>query len=112
MTKSHLVSRRVTATLAIVFLVPALVLFLLWSSISMKVTGISEQDKLTYFMQYFPGWFQNMVLIHIIALSCSAVSILFAVRSFSKHLLSIRVLMLITVLVALFIIIFNLSQMI
>ena len=112
MAKSRVVSRRVTATLAIVFLIPAMVFFLLWTSVSLKATGISEQVKTAYFMEFFPKWLQDMNLIHIIALSCCVITVLLAARSITKRLLAIRVLMLISILVALSLIVFNLVQII
>jgi len=112
MTKTSLVSRSVTATLAIVFLIPALVLFIMWSSIGLQVSGISDHEKMGIYMDYFPAWLHNITEIHIISLVCCLIAIILATRSFSKHLLSIRVLMLVTTVVAVFIILFDVFQMI
>lgn len=111
MTKTNRVSRTTTAVLAIIFLIPALVLFIMWSSIGLKVTGISQQEKLTTYLGYFPSWLQSISTIYTISIACCVIAIIFATRSFSKHLLSVRVMMLLTVLVAIFILLFDIYQM-
>jgi hypothetical protein len=112
MTKTNRVSRKTTAVLAIVFLLPALILFIMWSSIGLKVTGISQEEKLSTYLGYFPTWLQSIATLHTISIVCCLMAIIFATRSFSKHLLSVRVLMLLTVLVAVFILLFDIYQMV
>lgn len=84
----------------------------MWSSIGLRATGISYQDKISIYMGYFPGWLQNITTIHIISIVFCIITIMLATRSFSKHLLSIRVLMLMTVVVALFILLFDIYQIV
>jgi hypothetical protein len=110
-TKSHVPSK-ITAALAIIFLLPPLVLFIMWSSIGIKYSGLSQGDKMDVYIGYFSGWLKNINTIHIISIVCCLIAIILATRSFKKHLLSIRVLMLITVLVAIFILLFDISQMV
>jgi len=112
MTTTHIVSRRITATLAIVFLLPPLYFFIKWSSIGLRITGISEQEKMSTYRGYFPPWLQDITTIHLIAMVCCIISIILASRSFSKNLLSVRVLMLVTVVAACFILLFNIYQMV
>ncbi|MGH2647772.1 MAG: hypothetical protein ACRDE8_09405, partial [Ginsengibacter sp.] len=78
MTKSNLVSRTTTAVLAIIFLLPALVLFIMWSSIGLKATGLSEQAKMTKYLALFPSWLQNISTIHTISITCVVIAIIFA----------------------------------
>jgi hypothetical protein len=110
-TRSH-VSRNVTAVLAIVFLLPALILFMKWSSMGLQVSGISKQDQLTMYLGYFPTWLKSMSTIHAISIVCCIVAIILAIRSYTKDLLSVRVLMLLTVVVAFFILLFDIYQMV
>jgi hypothetical protein len=110
-TSSH-VSRRFTAVLAIIFFLPALILFIMWSTIGLRFSGIGESDKMDIYMGYFPGWLQNINLIHGISLVCCIVAITLAARSFKKHLLSVRVLMLMLVIASIFIILFDIYQMV
>jgi ABC-type branched-subunit amino acid transport system permease subunit len=112
MTKTSHVSRRITAVLAIVFLLPALIFFIMWSSIGLQMTGINEQEKMSTYIGYFPTWLKNITTIHIISIVCCVMAIILASRSFSKNLLSIRVLMLLTVVAALFILLFDAYQMV
>jgi hypothetical protein len=112
MTKTSHVSRKWTAAFAIAILLPALIFFIMWSSIGIRFSGMSDNDKMDTYLGYFPSWLQNVNMIHIISLICCVLAILLASRSFKKHLLSIRVLMLMTSLVAIFIILFDIFQMI
>ncbi|MDQ2719494.1 MAG: hypothetical protein M3Z26_07015 [Bacteroidota bacterium] len=110
-TTSH-ISRRWTAAFAIIFLIPALIFFIMWSSIGLHFSGISEGEKMDTYMRYFPVWLRNINSIHAISIICCVVSITLAARSFKKNLLSVRVLMLMTVLAAIFILLFDIYQMI
>ena len=108
-TKSH-IPRKATAVLAILFLLPALILFIMWSSIGLRYSGISAVDQMNIYSSYFPKWLSNINTIHTISLVCCIIAIVLAARSFKKHLLSIRVLMLLIVIVAIFIILFDISH--
>src|SRR5674476_345884 len=109
MTKTTHVSRRWTAAFAIAFLLPALIFFIMWSSIGLRFSGISDSDKMDTYISYFPGWLQNINTIHIISIVCCLAAIVLASRSFKKRLLSVRVLMLMTSVVAIFILLFDIS---
>jgi hypothetical protein len=109
---THLVSRKVTATLSIIFLLPPLIFFILWSSIGLRMTAVSDHEKMRVYRGYFPAWLQHGNTIHIISMVCCAVAIILASRSFSKNLLSVRVLMLLTCVAALFIFLFDIYQMV
>lgn len=112
MATSRVVSRRITAALAIIFLLPALIFFIMWSSIGLRITGISEQEKMRTYLGNFPGWLHNITTIHIISVVCCLMAIILASRSLSKNWLSVRVLMMLTVVAASFILLFDVYQMI
>jgi hypothetical protein len=110
-TRSH-IRRKTTAVLAILFLLPAIIFFIMWSSIGLRYSGINEVDQMTIYLSNFPAWLSNVNTIHAISIICCVVTIMLAARSFKKHLLSIRVVMLFTVLAAIFIILFDIYQMV
>ena len=110
-TTSH-VSRKTTAILAIIFLLPALILFVMWSSIGLHASGLSAEEQISTYLGYFPKGLQSFRLIHIISIVCCVAAIILAARSSSKHLLSVRVLMMLTVVAALFILLFDIYQMV
>jgi hypothetical protein len=110
-TKSH-VSRKVTAALAIIFLLPPLVMFIMWSSIGLRYSGIDADEQIDNYLDYFPAWLKNINIIHAISIVCCIIAIVLAARSFKKRLLSVRVLMLLTVLASIFIILFDIYQMV
>lgn len=110
-TKSH-ISRKATAVLAIIFLLPSLIMFIMWSSIGLRYSGINADDQMDIYLTYFPAWLKNINTIHTISIVCCIIAIILAARSFKKHLLSVRVLMLLTVLASIFIILFDIYQMV
>ncbi|MEO5908302.1 MAG: hypothetical protein ABIR50_03045 [Ginsengibacter sp.] len=110
-TKSH-VPGKITAALSIVFLLPPLILFMMWSSIGLRYSSMENNDKIDTYLGYFGGLIKSIHVVNLISIIFCLVSIVLASRSFKKHLLSIRVLMLITVLLAIFIIMFDIFQLI
>lgn len=110
-TQSH-IRRKTTAALALLFLLLPLIFFIMWSSIGLRYSGISATDQMEIYLSDFPSWLRNIDTIHTISIVCCIIAIVLAARSFKKHLLSIRVLMLLTVIVAIFIILFDIYQMV
>jgi hypothetical protein len=110
-TNSH-VKKKVTAALSIVFLLPALILFIMWTSISIRFADMNEVDKQDTFLGYFSGFFKDVHVIDIISIIFCLIAIILASRSFQKRLLSLRFLMLMTVLISIFIILFDISQLV
>jgi len=84
----------------------------MWSTIGLRVSGINDQEKMATYIGYFPGWLRNIRTIHLISIICCIMAIILAARSFSKNLLSVRVLMLLTVVAAFFILLFDIYQMV
>ncbi len=110
-TTSHVPSK-VTAIIAMVFLLPALILFIMWSSIGLQGSGLNAEEKISIYLAKFPSVMQNLTTIHVISIVCCLFAIGFASRSFRKHLLSIRIVMMLTVLVAMFILLFDIYQVV
>lgn len=110
-TNSH-VKKKVTAFLAMLFLLPSLIVFIMWSSIGMRFPEMNQFEKEETFLGYFSGLFKSIHVVDIISIIFCLVSIILASRSFQKKLLWLRVLMLITVLISIFIILFDISQLV
>ncbi len=110
-TNTH-IKKKVTATLSIVFLFPALVLFIMWISITIRFADMNEIDQQQTFLDYFSGFFKDIHVVNIISIIFCLIAIILASRSFQKRLLSLRFLMLITVLISIFIILFDISQLV
>lgn len=110
-TSSH-VKKKVTGALSVLFLLPPLIMFIMWTSIGIRFSGMSDVDKQDTFLGYFSGLFKNLHVVNIVSIVFCLVAIVLASRSFQKRLLSLRLIMLITVLVAIFIIIFDISQLV
>jgi hypothetical protein len=84
----------------------------MWSSIGIRFRDISDVDKQEAFLDYFSGVFANVHVVNIISIVCCIIAIVLASRSFQKRLLWLRLLMLITVLISIFIILFDISQLV
>ncbi len=112
MTKTHHTPSKVTAVIAIVFLLPPVLFFIMWSSIGLQDSDLNANEKISAYLGKFPGFMQSLTLINIISLICCIFAIFFAARSFKKRLLSVRVLMMLTVLAALIIMLFDIYQIV
>ncbi len=110
-TNTH-VKKKVTAGLSMFFLLPALILFIMWKSIGIRFTDMNQVDQQETFLGYFSGFFRNIHVVNIISIIFCLIAIILASRSFQKRLLSLRFLMLITVLISIFIILFDISQLV
>jgi hypothetical protein len=109
-TKSH-VPGKITAALSVVFLIPPLILFMMYSSVGLRYPDMSDSSKMDTYLGYFPKGLQDITIINAISIAFCIIAIILASRSFKKHLLSIRLLMLITVLLAIFLILIDLFQL-
>ncbi|MEO8821716.1 MAG: hypothetical protein ABI267_05450 [Ginsengibacter sp.] len=110
-TNSH-VKKKITGILAIIFLLPALISFIMWTSIGMRFSDMNQVSKEETFLGYFSGIFKNIHAVDIVSIIFCLIAIILASRSFQKKLLSLRILMLLTVLISIFIIIFDISQLV
>jgi hypothetical protein len=110
-TQSH-VSGKTSAVLAVIFLIPAIVLFGLWTSLGFRNSDMGAGEKMDTFLAYFPSWMGNIYLIQGISFACCLIAIIMASRSFRKRELSMRLIMLVTVIAAVFILLFNIFLLI
>ena len=84
----------------------------MWSSIGRRFPEMNKVDKEETFLGYFSGLFKSVHVVDIASIIFCLVAIILASRSFQKKLLSLRLLMLATVLIAIFIILFDISQLV
>ena len=110
-TKSK-VSKKSSAGLSVLFFLPALILFLMWVTLGWRYGFMSEGEKKDNFLSSFPDWMQNFSAIHILSMIFCIVAIYFAAGSFKNNLLSIRILMMVVVMFSIFIILFDIAQLI
>jgi hypothetical protein len=109
-TRSHS-SKRTTAIIALLFLLPALILFILWLSVGVRLGDVGRTEKIQTYLDYFPAAIQNIATLNIISIIFSLVAVIFSAKSFKKQLLSLRVLVLLTCFTAIFIMLFNIFQL-
>ena len=110
-TKSK-VSTKSSAGLAVLFFLPAFILFLMWITIGWRNGYMSDGEKKDTFLSSFPEWMQNFSVIHIISMIFCFVAISFAAGSFKNKVLWQRILMMVIVMFSIFIILFDIAQLI
>lgn len=111
MAKRTGISRRLTATLAIICFLPPLLLFVAYAAVGIRYGTMSKNDRIATLLEPFPSWLQNYTAMTIISLILCIAAVALASRSYKKKLLSTRVLMLMVVLISIFLILFNISQL-
>jgi hypothetical protein len=112
MSTNSKVSTKSSAGLAVLFFLPAFILFLMWMTLGWRYGFMSEVEKKDNFLSSFPQWMQNFSAIHILSIIFCIVAISFAAGSFKKKVLSIRILMMVVVMFSIFIILFDIAQLI
>ena len=105
-------SKKSSAGLAVIFFIPAFILFLLWVSIGWRHGFISGGEKEDIFLSNFPGWMQHFAGLHIVSIILCILAIAYASGSFRKKVLSLRILMMLIVMFSIFIILFDIAQLI
>lgn len=98
MTKTHKAPKKLTAILAIVFLLPAVYIFALWANIFGQ--DITPAQKVVDFTDHFPSPLNDYKTILYISIVCCVIAMIFAAKSFKQPLLSLRIAMWLTVMIA------------
>jgi hypothetical protein len=98
MTSTHIVPKKITAVFAVIFLLPALYIFILWLN-AFKGDG-SDAQKINIFTDNFSGIFKDYKTILLISITCCVISMVLAAKSFKQRLVSLRIAMLLTVIIA------------
>ncbi len=98
MTSTHKVPKKITAILAIVFLLPAIYIFVLWLNIFRQ--DLSPSQKIGTFTDYFPSVISDYQTILVISITCCVIAMALAAKGFKQPSLFLRILMWLTVIVA------------
>lgn len=98
MTSTHKVPKKITAILAVLFLLPALYIFGIWTNVFRQ--DISQAQKIDMFTDRFPSLIADYKTILYISIVCCITAMVLAAKSFKQPLLSIRITMWLTVIIA------------
>jgi len=98
MSSTHKVPKKITAILAIVFLLPALYIFVLW--INVYKQDLTPAQLISEFTDHFPSFISSYKVIIYFSMICCLISMILAAKSFKQNLLSLRIAMWLTVMVA------------
>ncbi len=109
MTSTHKVPKKITAILAIIFLLPALYIFAIWTKAFNQ--DISQPQKISLFTDHFPGFLNDYKIILYISIACCIIAMILAAKSFKQPLVSLRIAMWLTVIIAALIFFLNVFQL-
>ena len=97
MTSTHKVPKKITAFLALIFLAPALYIFIVWLNAFNQ--DISQTQKISLFTSHFVILNDYRSLLYV-TVACSIVAMIFAAKSFKQPIIGLRIAMFVTVIVA------------
>ena len=109
MSSTHKTPKTITAIIAILFLIPALYIFILWINVFSK--DITPAQKISEFTDHFPSPVSDYKVIMYISIACCITAMVLAAKSFKQRLLSLRIAMWLTVMVASLIFFLNIFQL-
>ena len=98
MTSTHKVPKKITAILAVVFILPSLYILGIWINVFSR--DITQAQKVEEFTGYFPSFINDHKIITFISMACCIIAIIFAAKSFKQKLLSLRIAMWFIVMIA------------
>lgn len=108
MTTTHTVPKKITAILSLIALLPAIYIFSMWLKVyPQKDLSAAHQD--TLFRDSFPGNLDVKTLLYICMAFC-LLSIFLAAKGFRQRELYLRIVMMITVIIAAFIFFMSVFQ--
>jgi heme/copper-type cytochrome/quinol oxidase subunit 3 len=105
---THHTPKKFTAILAIIFLIPALYIFGIWLNVYQDPDA-SQTEKVSGFLRHFPSGL-NINIINSVSIGFCLAAVIFAAISFKQRLLSLRIIMMLTVLAASLIILLDIFQ--
>jgi len=109
MTSTHKPPKRNTAVLAIIFLLPALYIFAVWINVFQQ--DITTEQKVTEFTEKFPSFMADYKTIFYISMASCLAALVLAAKSFKQRMVSLRIAMLLTVMIASLIFFVDLFQL-
>lgn len=98
MSSTHKTPKKITAILALIFLLPALYIFILWTNAFNQ--DISPSQKISLFTDHFPLHFNDYKTIICISIVCSVIAMVLAAKSFKQPIVALRISMWLTVIIA------------
>jgi hypothetical protein len=111
MTKKTHVSQKKNAVIAALFLLPPLILFLMWLFAGSGYGDLSESQMVDNYLSYFPSTIQNAKIIFIISVIFCLLAIVFSSKNFKREKLALRISMLVVCLAAIFILLFDIYHL-
>ena len=98
MTSTHKVPKKITAVLAIVFLLPAIYIFILWMNVFKQDT--TQSQKISEFTDHFPAFLSDYRNVMYVLIALCLAAIILAAKSFKQPVVLLRIAMWLTVMIA------------
>lgn len=109
MTSTHKVPKKITAILAILFILPALYIYGVW----MTVAGddIAQEQKIEQFTGHFPSFISDNKILSLISIACCIIAMILAAKSFKQPMIFLRITMWLIVMIAFLLLVLNVFQL-
>lgn len=108
MTSTHKVPKKITAILAIVFILPAVYIYGVW--ISASGSDITQAEKVEQFTGHFPSLIGDNKILAFISIVCCITAMILAAKSFKQPIIPLRIAMWLVVMIASFLLFLNIFQ--
>jgi hypothetical protein len=105
-------SKKLTGIIAILFLIPPLLLFVGYALTGIGGGYMSPVEKQETLLEHLPSWSQNYSVLVIVSIIFCFISLILASGSYKKKSLSSRIKMLVVILLSIFFILFDISQLV
>lgn len=112
MTSHSKKGRKRTGILAIILLIPPLILFLGYVFAGFGDRFMSSNERIENLLGNLPPWAQNYSLLLVISIIFCIISMILASGSYKKKSLPSRIRMLVVILISLFLILFDIGQLV
>ena len=108
MTSTHQVPKKITAILAILFILPPLYIYGVW----LNVAGddMTQPEKLDRFTSHFPSVIGDNKILALISIACCLIAMVLAAKSFKQPIIFLRVAMWLIVMIASLLLFLNIFQ--
>jgi hypothetical protein len=109
MTSTHKVPKKISAVFAIIFLLPAVYIFAIWTNTFSQ--DVSQSQKITLFTDHFPHFLNDYKTILWISIVSSLAAMVLAAKSFKQPIIALRIAMWLTVIIAALIFFLDIFQL-
>jgi len=108
MTSTHKLPKKIDAILAMLFIIPAIYIYIIWISVASDNT--TQVQNVKAFTDHFPKLISGVVPLAVISIVSCILALIFAAKSFKQPILFLRIAAWIIVIIGSFLLFLNIFQ--